>query len=36
MRVLIDGMPISVGGIGTLLINIVQYNKYIGNEKKYI
>lgn len=36
MRILVDGMPRSIGGIGTLLLNIVDYNLIVGNKDKYI
>lgn len=36
MRILVDGLPRNVGGIGTLLVNIVDYNLTAGNKDKYI
>lgn len=35
MKILVDGMPKEAGGIGTLLINIVNYNIFVGNGAKY-
>lgn len=35
MRILVDGMPRTIGGIGTLLINVINYNEQIGNRLKY-
>lgn len=35
MKILVDGLPYSLGGIGTLLLNIIQYNKYIGKDGVY-
>ena len=33
MRILVDGMPRTMGGIGTLLLNIIDYNEKIGNRQ---
>lgn len=34
MRILVDGMPVNKGGIGSLLINIVRYNSKLEGSKK--
>lgn len=36
MKILIDGMPRKLGGIGTLLMNLVHYNEKQGNRGKII
>jgi len=36
MRILVDGVPKEIGGIGTLIINIIQFNKKHGNHNKYV
>lgn len=33
MRILVDGMPRTMGGIGTLLLNIIDCNEKIGNRQ---
>lgn len=35
IKILVDGLPKSCGGIGTLLINLVKYNDEVGNRGKY-
>lgn len=35
IKILVDGLPKSSGGIGTLLINLVRYNDEIGNRDKF-
>ena len=35
MRILVDGMPRSMGGIGTLIMNLVQYNEQLGKQDIY-
>ena len=35
MKILVDGMPRNLGGIGTLLINFVKFNESAGN-KNYL
>lgn len=34
-RILVNGLPIRMGGIGSLLVNLVTYNKQIGNSNEW-
>lgn len=36
MKILVDGMPRQLGGIGTLLINLVRFNEKQGNRNKIV
>lgn len=36
MRILVDGIPKKIGGIGTLIINLVNYNEQIGEKDNII
>lgn len=36
MRILVDGIPKGIGGIGTLIINLVNYNEQIGKKDSII
>ena len=35
MKILVDGIPKELGGIGTLLLNVFDYNIQVGNDKNY-
>ena len=36
MRIIVDGIPAQIGGIGTLLVNIAEYGrKYEGDEIQF-
>lgn len=36
MRILVDGMPRTLGGIGSLIMNIAEYSKTCGDASDYI
>lgn len=36
MKILVDGMPKGTGGIGTLIINLVNYNEHIGAKENIV
>lgn len=36
MRILVDGIPKEIGGIGTLIINLINYNEYIGERNNIV
>lgn len=36
MKILVDGVPKGTGGIGTLIINLVNYNEHIGEKENIV
>ena len=36
MKILVDGLPANCGGIGTLIINLITFNKYKANGDKIL
>ncbi len=35
-RILVSGLSVDIGGIGTLVTNVVSYNKRIGNSQEFV
>lgn len=35
MRILVDGLPREVGGVGTLIMNLVRYSRKMGNSTEF-